>query len=221
MPVIPPPSTWVFPSVSTADEEGVVGVGADLDPGTVLGAYCHGLFPMPVGQESVIAWWSPDPRGVIELADLRITRSMRQAAKRFDVRIDTSFDTVIEQCRSQARPGGWISDDIVASYIRLHRMGWAHSIETWQNGKLVGGLYGIAIGGLFAGESMFHTVTDASKVALMHLADVINDGRDRLIDTQWFTEHLGTLGATEITRPAYLNRLQAVLQTPLPSQWDT
>ena len=100
-------------------------------------------------------------------------------------------------------------------------MGWAHSIETWQNGKLVGGLYGIAIGGLFAGESMFHTVTDASKVALMHLADVINDGRDRLIDTQWFTEHLGTLGATEITRPAYLNRLQAVLQTPLPSQWDT
>jgi len=176
---------------------------------------------MPVGQDGVIAWWSPDPRGVIELADLRITRSMRQAAKRFDVRVDTSFEAVIEQCRNQARPGGWISDDIVDSYIQLHRMGWAHSIETWQNGNLVGGLYGIAIGGLFAGESMFHTVTDASKVALMHLAEVINDGRDRLIDTQWFTEHLGTLGATEIPRSAYVDRLQDVLQTPLPSQWDT
>jgi leucyl/phenylalanyl-tRNA--protein transferase len=166
-----------------------------------------------------MAWWSPDPRGVLPLAGLRVTRSMRQSAHRFEVRVDTAFTEVVIGCADPARQGGWIDDDIVTAYAELHRLGWAHSVETWRDDELVGGLYGLAIGGLFAGESMFSRARDASKVALTALVDLLTDehAEERLLDTQWQTPHLATLGVVEIPRAAYLSRLERALALPLPA----
>ncbi|MGN6723673.1 MAG: leucyl/phenylalanyl-tRNA--protein transferase, partial [Marmoricola sp.] len=161
------------------DAEDLVAVGADLEPGTILAAYRLGLFPMPV--EDTVGWWSPCRRGVLELADLKVSRSLAQSVRRYEIRVDTAFDDVILGCADPRRDGGWIDDDIVAAYRRLHDLGWAHSVETWYDGELVGGLYGLAIGGLFAGESMFSHRRDASKVALVGLVDLLRDGEDRLI----------------------------------------
>ncbi len=227
-PTEPLPTRWVLPPARTADADGLAGIGADLEPGTLLAAYRTGLFPMPIGRldqdESVLAWWSPDPRGVIPLDGLRVTRSMRQAAKRFEIRIDTAFGEVIDGCANPAREGGWITKEVEAAYTRLHELGWAHSVEAWTlDGRLAGGLYGVAIGGFFAGESMFHAPTswgrDASKVALMALVDIlVSDGvTDRLLDVQWLTPHLARLGAVEIRRDDYLRRLRVALTRPLPS----
>ena len=185
---------------------------------------------MPIGRlargEAVLAWWSPDPRGIIPLDGLRVTRSMRQSAKRFEIRIDTAFDQVVTRCADPHRSGGWITDDVEAAYTRLHELGWAHSVEAWtQDGRLAGGLYGVAIGGLFAGESMFHVQfgwgRDASKVALMALVDVlVDDGvPDRLLDVQWLTPHLSRLGAVEISRDEYLRHLRSALMRPLPTEF--
>ena len=195
----------------------LVAVGADLEPGTVLAAYRLGLFPMPV--EDTIGWWSPRRRGVLELADLKVSRSLARSARRYDVRVDTAFGEVIAGCADPSRDGGWIDADIVHAYRRLHELGWAHSVETWHDGELIGGLYGVAIGGLFAGESMFSAQRDASKVALVGLVDLLRDGYERLIDTQWLTPHLATLGVTEIPRAEYLERLPGLLATPLPAAW--
>jgi leucyl/phenylalanyl-tRNA--protein transferase len=205
-----------------------VGLGADLEPGTLLAAYRTGLFPMPVGRlvrrHAVLAWWSPDPRGVIPLDGLRVARSMRRAARRFEIRIDTAFDDVVAACADPRRRGAWITADVAAAYGRLHQLGWAHSVEAWTpDGRLAGGLYGVAIGGLFAGESMFHVREpwgrDASKVALLALVEVLNaDGREgRLLDVQWLTPHLARLGAVELSRDEYLARLRVALALPLPS----
>lgn len=196
------------------DAEDLIALGADLEPGTVLAAYRMGLFPMPV--EGTTGWWSPERRGVLELADLRVTRSLAKSVRRFEIRVDTAFDAVIAGCASPDRDGGWIDADIIDAYRELHRLGWAHSVETWFEGDLVGGLYGLAIGGLFAGESMFSRVRDASKVALVGLVELLNDGQPRLIDTQWLTLHLASLGVTEIPRANYLQRLPALLEVPLP-----
>ena len=155
MPVEPPPTPWELPAPETADDRGVVGIGADLEPGTLLAAYRSGLFPMPV-DGGVVAWWSPDPRGVLPLDGLKVSRSLRQAVGRFEVSVDRAFPAVIEACADPTRPHGWINEPIVAAYTRLHELGWAHSIEVWEGDDLVGGLYGVAVGGLFAGESMFH-----------------------------------------------------------------
>src|SRR4051794_12881034 len=143
-----------------------------------------------------LGWWSPDPRGVLRPAELRVTRSLRKSVAHFEVRVDTAFLPVVEACAAPDRDGRWITPPIIEAYVELHRAGWAHSIETWQAGELVGGLYGVAIGGLFAGESMFHHVRDASKVALVGLRDLLMADRDprRLIDVQWQTPHLATLG---------------------------
>jgi leucyl/phenylalanyl-tRNA---protein transferase len=194
----------------------VVGVGADLEPGTLLAAYRAGLFPMPA-RRGRMAWWSPDPRGVIPLDRLRVSRSLRKSCARFEVRVDTAFDAVIAACADGRRPGAWISRDIRAAYTRLHQLGWVHSVEAWgPDGRLAGGLYGVAIGGLFAGESMFHRRTDASKVALVGLVDLLRDGGAGLLDVQWATPHLRTLGAVEVSRSAYHRLLSEALDRPQP-----
>ncbi|MGK2948673.1 MAG: leucyl/phenylalanyl-tRNA--protein transferase [Acidimicrobiales bacterium] len=218
MPVEPPPSRWQLPDPVGADEHGVVGIGADLEPGTLLAAYRHGLFPMPVERRGPLAWWSPDPRGVIPLGGLRVSRSLRKARTRFEVRVDTSFGEVLDACADRRRPGGWISAEIAAAYGRLHELGWAHSVEAWDDGGLAGGLYGVAVGGLFAGESMFHRRPDASKVALVGLVEELRaDGLPRLLDVQWTTDHLRSLGAVDVDRGTYLERLAVARALPLPS----
>lgn len=217
MPVEPPPSTWDLPDPSSADEHGIVGLGADLAPGTLLQAYRHGLFPMPLRARGPMAWWSPDPRGILPIRGLRVTRSLRRSCNRYEVRVDTAFDEVLAACADPGRPGGWISRDVCAAYGELHRLGWAHSVEAWDDEGLAGGLYGVAVGGLFAGESMFHRRVDASKVALVHLVALLDDGVDgRLVDVQWCTSHLASLGAVEIPRPSYLEQLRTALALPLP-----
>ena len=200
-----------------ADAADLVALGADLEPGTVLGAYRLGLFPMPI--EGTIGWWSPERRGVLELAALKVSRSLEKSRRHFEVRVDTAFDEVLDGCADPRRDGGWIDDDIRAAYGRLHELGWAHSIETWLGGRLVGGLYGLAIGGLFAGESMFSLERDASKVALVGLVELLSDGHHRLIETQWLTPHLSTLGVIEIERSDYLARLPGLLEQPFPQRW--
>jgi leucyl/phenylalanyl-tRNA--protein transferase len=197
----------------------VLAIGADLDPGTVLAAYCRGLFPMHL-DTGELAWWSPDPRGVLPLDGLRITKSLRASTRRYRVTVDVAFADVMAGCADERREQGWITPDFVQAYSELHRMGWAHSVEAWDaTGDLAGGLYGVSIGGLFAGESMFHRATDASKVALVALVGILGeDGQDRLLDVQWRTEHLATLGVIEIPRREYLSRLDAALS--LPSAFD-
>ena len=226
----PPGSRWLFPSEppDTGEveelyrgEQGrpdeVVGVGADLEPGTVLSAYRSGVFPMPV-QRGLMAWWSPDPRGIIPLDGLRVSRSLRKSCRRYTVRIDTAFERVISACGDRTRKGAWIDDDIKAAYVRLHRWGWAHSVEVWDDyGRLAGGLYGLAIGGFFAGESMFHHQTDASKVALIGLVEQLRAAGAELLDVQWATPHLQSLGAIEVSRREYLERLQRAILRPQPA----
>ena len=204
MPVEPPPSPWDFPPVDGVPGD-LVAVGADLEPGTVLAAYRRGLFPMSVDDQTgtgQLAWWSPERRGVLPLSGLRVTRSLRQSSRHFEIRVDTAFAEVVAGCADPRRTGAWIDREIVAAYTELHRLGWAHSVESWRDGELAGGLYGVAIGGLFAGESMFTRVRDASKVALRGLVDLLTDdyAEDRLLDTQWLTPHLATLGVAEIPR---------------------
>jgi leucyl/phenylalanyl-tRNA---protein transferase len=197
----------------------VVGVGADLEPGTLLCAYRGGIFPMPVeaGGEELLVWWSPDPRGIIPLDGLRVGRSLRRSCARFEVRVDTAFEAVIDACADPARTGRWITPAIRDAYVRLHHLGWAHSVEAWDGDGLAGGLYGVAIGGLFAGESMFFRRTDASKVALVGLVDRLREGGASLLDVQWVTPHLAFLGAVEIPRRRYLERLAEAIERPLPS----
>ncbi len=220
-PVEPPPTTWTFPDPALADDD-LVAVGADLAPGTVLAAYRAGLFPMPLGGNQpggVPTWWSPDPRGVLPLEGLRASRSLVRSCARFETRIDTAFEEVIDACADPRRPQGWISPEIRDAYVQLHHLGWVHSVEAWslEDGCLAGGLYGVAIGGLFAGESMFHRRTDASKVALVALVDLLREGGASLLDVQWCTPHLARLGAVEVTRREYLRLLDEALAQPLPS----
>jgi len=196
----------------------LVAVGADLAPGTVLAAYRAGLFPMPT--EAGLGWWSPDPRGILPLDGLAESRSLRRSRRRFDVRIDSDFEAVVMACATTRNEGQWITPAVQAAYVELHRLGFAHSFECWTLGpspQLVGGLYGVAIGGLFAGESMFHRVADASKVALAALVDELRRGDGALLDVQWRTPHLASLGVVEVSRPAYLRLLAAALTLPLPA----
>jgi leucyl/phenylalanyl-tRNA--protein transferase len=225
-PVEPPPTPWAFPPVDEADSDGLVGVGADLEPGTLLAAYRRGLFPMPVGRRGTLGWWSPDPRAVIPLDALHVGRSLRRSVRRFEIRVDTAFGEVIEACADPARPHGWITPEVRAAYERLHELGWVHSVEAWgcDDGELAGGLYGVTIGGLFAGESMFHRRPDASKVALVALVDLLRGAggtRRRLLDVQWMTPHLARLGAVEVPRAEYLERVRRALECPLPPAFAT
>ena len=188
-------------------------MGADLEPGTLLAAYRVGLFPMPVARGRRVAWWSPDPRGILPLDRLRVSRSLRQSCKRYEVRFDTAFADVITTCAGIDRDGGWITNEIVRAYTLLHELGWAHSVETFdEDGTLVGGLYGVAMGGFFAGESMFHLERDASKVALVGLVEHLRASGATLLDVQWTTDHLVSLGAIDVARSEYLEMLAEALE---------
>ena len=214
MPIEPPASRWDLSVDLLPDEHGFVGAGADDEPGTLLAAYRSALFPMPLEGGGVLGWWSPDPRGVLELDNLHVSRSLRRSMRHFEFRVDSAFDEVVAGCAEPTRPYGWINDRIQRAYRRLHELGWAHSVETWCDGELVGGLYGLGIGGLFAAESKFHRRTDASKAAVVALATGLVDDHPRLIDVQWRTDHLASLGVTEIPRSQYLERLHTVLSSP-------
>jgi leucyl/phenylalanyl-tRNA--protein transferase len=219
VPIDPGPTRWRLPMPSRHHDD-LIAVGGDLEPGTLLAAYRQGLFPMPTELGSGdLCWWSPARRGVLPLDGLRVSRSLRASLRRYEVRVNTAFETVIRGCADPHREARWIDHTILEGYTRLHRLGWAHSIETWSGDTLVGGLYGVAIGGLFAGESMFSRAADASKVALVHLVELLGDqyADARLLDTQWQTPHLASLGVVEISREEYLDRLEVALRIPLPA----
>ena len=217
-PIEPPPCAYDFPQPSPGMGDAVA-FGADLKPGTLLAAYRSGLFPMPKGRKRGITWWSPDPRGVLVPCSLKVSRSLRQSLNKYEIRVNTAFAEVITACGDPSRDGAWINQEIRDAYVALHELGWAHSIEAWRGDELAGGLYGVAIGGLFAGESMFHRQRDASKVALVGLVGLLSDeyAAQRLIDVQWQTPHLATLGVIEMERSAYLDLLPRVLALPLPT----
>ena len=202
-------SRWRFP----VPEGDLVCVGGDLKPSTVVSAYRQGLFPMGVaGPPGVLGWWSPDPRGILPLDRLRVTGSMRQSAKRYRIRVDTCFARVIRGCADPSRANSWISEEVITAYTRLHELGWAHSVEVFnRDEELAGGLYGVRVEGLFSGESMFHLERDASKVALMALVDLMRTSGMSLLDVQWCTDHLASLGAVAIARQEYLARLADAL----------
>ena len=185
-------------------------ISADL----LLHAYRNAVFPM-ASPDGEIAWFSPDPRGIIPLDEgFRVPHGLRRALKKgaFEIRVDTAFETVMRQCA--AREETWINEEIIASYVELHRCGHAHSVEAWLEGRLAGGLYGVTLGGAFFGESMYHEVTDASKVALHALVMRLRARGFELLDTQWLTPHLETFGAVAIPRAEYRERLLACAEKP-------
>jgi leucyl/phenylalanyl-tRNA--protein transferase len=206
-----------FPPVESATPEGLLAVGGDLSSERLLAAYRHGIFPW-YNPGQPILWWSPDPRAVLYPEKLKISRSLRQTLKRGQLRVtfDTCFREVMLACaapRAQYPVGGtWINDAMVEAYARLHAMGYAHSIETWHANRLVGGLYGVALGGVFFGESMFARETDASKVALVALVNKLREWGFVLIDCQIPSAHLTSLGAEEIARSAFLTELERALK---------
>lgn len=216
MPIEPRPPIWQLPDLRDVPP-GVefVAVGADLSPGMLLAGYRSGLFAMP--ERDLLGWWSPDPRGILRPDRVHVSGSLRRSLRRFAVSLDARFDDVVASCADPERPHGWISSEYRASYASLHALGWAHSIEVWDaTGALVGGLFGVEVGGLFAAESKFHLATDASKVAVVALADLLAADREpgRLIDVQWCTPHLATLGATEVPRSEYLQLLARARRLP-------
>ena len=202
-------SRWRFLPPSTWPAEDLLTIGADLEPATVIDAYRRGVFPMGMPERpDLISWWSPDPRGIFPLDGLRVTRSMRRSARRFEVRVNTCFPRVLSGCADPSRGDGWITGAFVDAYTRLHELGWVHSIEVFDHGgQLAGGLYGVRIDGLFAGESMFHLARDASKVGVMAAVDLMRASGMTLFDVQWNSKHLASLGAISIPRREYLARL--------------
>ena len=204
---------WTFPSPELwPDDDDIVAAGADLETDTLLYAYAHGMFPMFVNKRN-LAWWSPVDRGVIPLDGLRITRSMQQSAKRFTCTVNQAFSEVMTLCGSMRTDGNWINQHFINAYTELHEEGHAHSVEVWnETGDLVGGLYGVRINKFFAGESMFHIETDASKVALMHLVQLMTLDGMELLDTQWRTDHLESLGCLAVPREKYLQLLASAIQ---------
>jgi leucyl/phenylalanyl-tRNA--protein transferase len=215
-PVEPLPTTWVFDVSEVDDGEDMVAVGGDLRAGTLVEAYRSGVFPMGLGEHGArpLAWWSPDPRGVLLPGRVHASRSLQKSLRRFEMRVDTAFRDVVDACADPSRDGRWITEEIADAYTEMHALGWAHSIETWQDGELVGGLYGINVGGLFAGESMFYWRTDASKVALVGLVERLVAGGGLLLDCQWQTQHLMSLGCVNMPRPEYLARLAVAVRSP-------
>jgi len=212
-----PPSRF-FPPIEAADPDGLIGFGGQLTPDWLLDAYCHGIFPWPMGDDIPIPWWSPDPRAVIDLEGLHVSRRLRRTLRsgRFAATCDRDFPGVIRGCASgPGRIGGtWITPAMIRAYTRMHRLGHAHSVEVWQEDRLVGGVYGVAIAGLFAAESKFYRVRDASKVALVHLVGHLRARGYSLLDIQQLTPHTARLGAVEISRRDYFTWLAAALARP-------
>ena len=208
-----------FPPAETVDPEGLVGFGGKLSPEWLLDAYSHGFFPWPVAESGVpVAWWSPDPRAIIELDQFHASRRLRRTVHsgRFEVTFDQDFPAVIRGCATAEDRVGetWITPEMIDAYVRLWELGNAHSVEVWQQGRLTGGAYGVAIAGLFAAESKFHEVRDASKVALVHLVEHLRLRGYELLDIQQLTPHTARFGAIEIPRKEYLRRLAEALVLP-------
>lgn len=213
---------WIPPEL--ADPDGFVGVGGDLSPGTLLRAYSEGVFPW-FNEGDPILWWSPHPRAVIELADgagkngspgygglhvsHRLARTIRSG--RFRVTVNTCFEAVMRACGENRPEGTWVTADMLAAYTELHRLGHAHSVETWAGDELTGGVYGVAVGGLFAAESMFYRASDGSKVALAALVSRLRERGFALLDVQMKTSHTTSMGATNVPRAEYLRRLRAAV----------
>ena len=208
-------SRVTFPDVETAGEDGLLMVGGALTEQWILEAYRRGIFPWPIVADSMtlLAWFSPDPRAVVEIDGLRVSRRLARRVRsgQFSVTINQDFAAVISGCAAprRDRPSTWITKDLARAYLALHRCGYAHSIEVWQEGQLAGGLYGVALGGVFHGESMFSLRRDASKVALVHLMDHLRQRGFELFDIQQMTPHMSRMGATLIARHDYLHRLAA------------
>lgn len=213
-----------FPDPEEAEPEGLLAIGGDLSVPRLLEAYCCGIFPW-YSEEEPLLWWSLDPRMVLFPEEFRCSKSLRRVVKsgRFEVRIDTCFEQVMRHCGSVQREdqdGTWITEEMVQAYLALHEHGFAHSFETFFHGELVGGLYGVSIGDVFCGESMFHTMTDASKVALVRLVEFCRQHHFRLIDAQQETRHLASLGARPIPRKDYLKILnELVVDKSLWQRW--
>jgi leucyl/phenylalanyl-tRNA--protein transferase len=196
-----------------AEPEGLVGVGGDLSPATLLRAYADGVFPW-FSDGDPILWWSPDPRAVIELDGLHVSRRLARTIRsgKFRVTADRAFAAVMRACGEGRPEGTWVTAEMLAGYTELHRLGHAHSVEVWQGDELAGGIYGVAVGGLFAGESMFHRVTDASKVALVSLVERLRRRGYVLFDVQMTTDHTERMGAVNVPRADYLRRLRAAVK---------
>lgn len=214
-----PPSRF-FPPAESIDREGLVGFGGHLTPEWLLDAYRHGIFPWPINDPvAPVAWWSPDPRAVIELGRFHVPRRLARTCRsgRFEVTFDRDFAGVIHGCATAPGREGetWLIPAMIDAYVRLHKLGHAHSVEVWHAGELAGGTYGLAIGGLFAAESMFHHVRDASKVALVHLVEHLRQRGYSLMDIQQLTPHTERFGAIELPRKHYLRRLATALTQPV------
>jgi len=208
----------IFPPPDYADPSGLLAVGGDLSNERLLEAYRLGIFPW-YSEDQPILWWSPDPRLILDLNDFKVSRSLRKTLKKevFQVTFDRAFEEVIRACASvprEAQNGTWITDEMEKAYIKLHGLGYAHSVESWFGGKLAGGLYGVSLGKCFFGESMFHLKADASKVALATLVEKLKSWEFHFIDSQMTTEHMLSLGAKELPRRIFLKRLQLALRYP-------
>jgi leucyl/phenylalanyl-tRNA--protein transferase len=210
MPRVP----WFIPGL--ADESGLVAVGGDLSPDRLLDAYRHGIFPW-YDETTPILWWSPDPRAIFELDCFHVSRRLARTIRsgRFQLTFNKDFAAVIRACADRPDVGTWITAEMVEAYERLHALGFAHSVEGWRGGELAGGIYGVALGGFFAGESMFTRQRDGSKVALVALVERLHERGFTLFDTQFLTDHTRRLGAIEIPRREYLRRLRDALDCPV------
>ena len=205
-----------FPNPEEAEPEGIIAIGGDLSPARLINAYCSGIFPW-FNEDEPILWWSLDPRMVLFPDEFRYSKSLQRTVRsgKYEVRIDTSFEQVMRHCSNvdrskQGQSGTWITEEMVEAYVRLHQLGLAHSFETYYQGEMVGGLYGVSLGPFFFGESMFHTMTDASKVAFVRLVQFAREHHFRLIDAQQESTHLASLGARPIPRSEYLTELNAI-----------
>ncbi len=205
------PSRWILPAPESADEHGVIGVGADLAPATLVEAYRNGIFPWP-HDDLPLPWFSPDPRGVLDVHAVHVSRSLRSRLRRsgWTTTVDFDFDRVVGACRDRPGEGTWITPEMVDAYRKLHDLGWAHSLEVWDGDDLVGGIYGLLVGGVFTGESMFHRTTDASKVALVDLLNRLALAGGVLLDVQLTTPHLRSMGARDVARDWFLDLLRTV-----------
>jgi leucyl/phenylalanyl-tRNA--protein transferase len=217
------PDAFPPPGSALIEPNGLLAAGGDLKPERLLAAYTRGIFPWYENGQPIL-WWSPDPRAVLWPEDLKISRSLRRSIikGRFTVTVDTAFERIVEEC-SQRRGGGgatWITAEMARAYANLHRLGWAHSFEAWCDGQLAGGLYGVAIGRVFFGESMFTRVTDASKVTLVRAIDQLRGRGFELIDCQVASEHMASLGASALPRGEFIDLLATLCEPPgTPRSW--
>ncbi|MEA1955539.1 MAG: leucyl/phenylalanyl-tRNA--protein transferase [Campylobacterota bacterium] len=211
-----------FPNPKDANKDGILAWGGDLNPSRLIRAYQNGIFPWYSAGDPII-WWSPNPRLIMELDDFKLSKSLKKSMKKFDYKFNTAFEQVIYECSKAPRVGQngtWIQDDIIEAYSTLHGMGIAHSIESYYDGELVGGLYGVVVGGVFCGESMFAKKTDASKSAYAVLIKHLKHWKYNFIDCQVPTEHLKSLGAKEVKREYYLKRLKKVSMDKKSNEWE-